>query len=350
MLDHSGSAEPASDGDRPAGPSQPDRQAGVRWHTRAITWLVRLSALGLLAWAVVRWFGLERGALAVPALAFTPYAALAAPLVLLVAVATRRWWAVAAAAVACALLAATVLPRAVGAPTELDGPRVRVLSVNLRVGGADPAEVAALVRDREVDLLTLQEFTPAAQQALAAAGLDGLLPYRAVSPRDGYGGSAIYARFPLAEVAVRVNPDGEFTQVSAVVHLPEAAPVRVESVHPVPPVNPAATNAWVAGLRGQPAATMDGPLRILSGDFNATVDHAELRRLIRTGYRDAADQVGAGLVPTWPYHGRRALVTPKVTIDHILVDQRIGVVDFTAVTVTNTDHRAVLATLVLPTG
>jgi hypothetical protein len=39
---------------------------------------------------------------------------------------------------------------------------------------------------------------------------------------------------------------------------------------------------------------------------------------------------------------------PKVTIDHVLVDRGIGVRDFDAVTVPLTDHRAIIATVVVP--
>ena len=105
---------------------------------------------------------------------------------------------------------------------------------------------------------------------------------------------------------------------------------------------------WAAGLRAQASATAGRPLRILAGDFNATLDHAELRRLLATGYRDAADQVGRGLIPTWPYYGPRTRFIPKVTIDHVLVDRGVGVRDFDAVTVPLTDHRAILTTLVIP--
>ena len=95
---------------------------------------------------------------------------------------------------------------------------------------------------------------------------------------------------------------------------------------------------------------MDGPIRILAGDFNATLDHAELRRLLGTGYVDAAARVGAGLTPTWPYFGRRSTVTPKVTLDHVLADGRIGVRDFTVYPIPSTDHRAIVAELTLPRG
>ena len=58
------------------------------------------------------------------------------------------------------------------------------MSVNLRLGQADPASIVDLVRTRDVDVLTLQEFTPAAEAALAGAGLTALLPYGRAQPVD----------------------------------------------------------------------------------------------------------------------------------------------------------------------
>jgi endonuclease/exonuclease/phosphatase family metal-dependent hydrolase len=146
---------------------------------------------------------------------------------------------------------------------------------------------------------------------------------------------------------VRVNPHG-FRQAYATVTVPGARPVLVESVHPAAPHVGPTSAGLLRGLAGQPAATPDGPVRVLIGDFNSTLDHAALRRLLDTGYRDAAATLGEGLTSTWPYYGRRVPVTPKVTIDHVLADRRIGVRDLTVVTVRRTDHRTVVATLVLP--
>ena len=85
---------------------------------------------------------------------------------------------------------------------------------------------------------------------------------------------------------------------------------------------------------------------ILAGDFNATLDHSVLRSLISTGYRDAADVVGKGFVGTWgPYDGDRI---PPVTLDRVLADKRIGVVDVAVFDLAGSDHRPVMATLTLP--
>jgi endonuclease/exonuclease/phosphatase family metal-dependent hydrolase len=103
---------------------------------------------------------------------------------------------------------------------------------------------------------------------------------------------------------------------------------------------------WAEGLRALPAA--DGRARILAGDFNATLDHAGLRRLLATGYRDAADVTGEGLLATWPYYGRKGETVPPVTLDHVLADRRIALRQFKTLKLPHTDHRAVYTELTLP--
>ena len=68
----------------------------------------------------------------------------------------------------------------------------------------------------------------------------------------------------------------------------------------------------------------------MAGDFNATLDHAELRELLDRGWVDAADAVGEGFAWTWPARRRRAL---PLTIDHVLVDRRVRVERVTVVKV-----------------
>jgi endonuclease/exonuclease/phosphatase (EEP) superfamily protein YafD len=114
--------------------------------------------------------------------------------------------------------------------------------------------------------------------------------------------------------------------------------VLVEAVHPLPPVTSSKVRSWRATLRALPSAGT-GPLRLLAGDFNATLDHRELRRLLDRGYVDAADETGDGLRPTWPVLRRR----PPITIDHVLADERLEVVRYEVHDVPGSDHRAVVA-------
>ncbi|MDG4808271.1 endonuclease/exonuclease/phosphatase family protein [Micromonospora sp. WMMD1120] len=310
----------------------------------ALCWLaVAPTAL----WAAVRLIGLDRGPL-VQALAFTPYAAGVGVLTLLLALALRRWWPAALAALSAVALLGVVAPRAVAASQPAaDGPTVRLLTANLLAGGADARTLVELVRRHDVDVLTVQEFTPDAQSALDRLGLDRLLPHRQLNAEVGTPGSGLYSRWPLSDVGLRHNLNGwGFTQAYGTVSVPGGPPVRVESAHPSAPYALDQVGAWRADLTAQPPATPDGGLRILAGDFNATLDHSPLRALLATGYVDAADAAGEGLTGTWgPYDGD---LIPPVTIDHVLVDRRIAVRSVRVLPLPNTDHRPVLATLTLP--
>jgi endonuclease/exonuclease/phosphatase (EEP) superfamily protein YafD len=221
------------------------------------------------------------------------------------------------------------------------------MSMNLRFGGADARSVVELVREAGVDVLAFQEFTPEAERALLGAGLGETMPYRESHPADAATGSAVYARLPLSDGGARLVSLPGFDQAYATVALTGGRSVIVESVHPVPPSSRQAVPRWALGLRNQVPGGAAGPPRILAGDFNATLDHRELRDLLATGYRDAADAVGAGMVATWPFYGRRSLIMPKIALDHVLVPAGVGVRDFRAVTIPFSDHRAIIASLVI---
>jgi endonuclease/exonuclease/phosphatase family metal-dependent hydrolase len=163
-------------------------------------------------------------------------------------------------------------------------------------------------------------------------------------------GSAVYSRYPLRDPAVRIHRASGFHQARATVTLPGAAPVEFESVHPCAPASAGLIDTWHADLAAQPAATPDGMVRILAGDFNATLDHALLRGLIDTGYRDAADVVGAGLRTTWPNRDHGPAYVPGVTLDRVLADRRVGVTRVSIHSVPGSDHRAFFTELILPAG
>jgi endonuclease/exonuclease/phosphatase family metal-dependent hydrolase len=316
-----------------------------------MTILIWVFVLPTLAWAVLRLGGWERGPL-VQLFAFTHYVAAWSVLPVLLALLTRRWTAGAVGLIAAVILIACVLPRAL--PSRDSGPAggvpVRVMTANMLQGGADPATIVALVRDDDVAVLALQEFTAAGRDRLKAAGLDHLLPYSSLAPElatDPYSttGSAVYSRFPITGAGVRRNGGG-FQQAYGTIQPPGAGPVLVESAHPNAPYSVAGLADWRSDLAGEPGADPQGPPRILLGDFNSTLDHDALRELIARGYRDAAATQGKGLIGTWgPYTGK---LIPPVTIDHILVDKRIGVGEVSVHGQQRSDHRAVVATLRVP--
>ena len=320
----------------PAPPSTRRRGRTALW------WLLVLPGL---AWAVIRLGGWETGPL-VQLFAFTPYVAAWSVPLALTALIRRRWLPAAFAVVAATALVGAVLPRAIpDNQPAARGPQLTVMTANMLFGGADPAELTRLVRAYRVDVLALQEHTPDGEAALLAAGLGADLPHRQSNGEVGTTGSALWSRHPLTDPGFRRNAGG-FGQSYATIAVPGSAPVTVESAHPLAPWAVHVVDDWRGDLEAQPRATPGGPLRILLGDFNATLDHAPLRRLIASGYRDAADAVGKGLTGTWgPYDGDPI---PPVTIDHVLVDERIRVDGLSVHDQSDSDHRAIVATVTLP--
>ncbi|GLY94544.1 endonuclease/exonuclease/phosphatase family protein [Actinoplanes sp. NBRC 103695] len=313
----------------------------------AVTVLVWLLLLPMAGWAVLRFGGWERGAL-VQLFAFTPYAAAWSLVPALIALLTRRWLGAAVAVVAAALLAVAILPRVMSDRDTgpATGVTLNIMSSNVELGGADADAVVKLVRDQDVAVLALQEFTPGIQERLEAAGLKTLLPYSSAAPVRGASGSAVYSRFPITSPGARRNGGG-FMQAYGTITPPGAGPIVVESAHPLAPYAVEVLDDWSTDLANEPHTDPDGPPRILLGDFNSTLDHHALRELIARGdYRDAAAATGAGLVGTWGPYGGAPL--PPVTIDHVLVDKRIGVRDVRVHGVPRTDHRSIYASLTVP--
>ena len=298
----------------------------------------------LAGWAAARLAGADRlrfaEAWTVPLLSFTPQVtagAWASALLL------RGAGPTAATAVAGAALTAAVGPRAVPARQPPGaGPVLRVLTANLLFGRAVAEEVAELVCRKHADVLFVQELTDEAATRLQRAGLGDLLPYRVTQPTPHGTRGSIYARYPLrgGPLAAPVSA----ARCTARLDLPSGQSVQLVCIHaapPKPPWSPDATARWRTQLSALPAPG-DSP-RILAGDFNATLDHAQFRRILRRGYLDAASQVGNGLSPTWgPQPGRRLAL---LAIDHVLIDRRCAVLTTSAHWLTGSDHRALYAEL-----
>lgn len=308
-------------------------------------WVVWLLVAPILVWTAIRIFGLERGYPMVGLMAFTPYVALAALLVVALALSLRNWAATGLAALATACLAVAVLPRAIGSELEdpAGRPTVTVLAANIHHGTADPAALVALVERIHPDLLSIEELTPRFARELRADGIDRLLPDAHLAVHTNVSGTGLYARHPL-----RPLPESsrfQFRMPRALLMLPGGRSLRVVAVHPFPPLHDR-VGEWEDALASLPGAGAGIPW-VLPGDFNATLDQAALRDLVDRGYRDAADAAGEGLEPTWP---AGEALPPLIAIDHVLADRRLGVAAYGVLDLPGSDHRAIYARLILPSG
>jgi endonuclease/exonuclease/phosphatase family metal-dependent hydrolase len=297
-------------------------------------------ALAFLEVAALRLIGIDGNRVTAALLALTPYCAVGGLLLGGVSLALRHWWIGGIVLVVALALVGMLLPRAfASAQPPAHGGKLRVMSSNQYLGRADVKTVVQLVRDNQVDVLNLLELTRREVAEFERAGLFELLPYRVFKPQSGGAGSGIASRYPLTELSL-AGPS-LMEQPSARVELGGTS-VEIVAVHPIPPTTDAAQ--WKKELAGLPRPDTKGPVRILAGDFNSTVDHATFRDLLSGGYTDAAVNRGEGFTPTWP----SSFFPPPVTIDHVLVDPRVAVDAYRVLDVPDSDHKAVFAELTLP--
>jgi endonuclease/exonuclease/phosphatase (EEP) superfamily protein YafD len=334
-------AEPTYDVDEPGDLDEPRRP-----RRGAVTALLALLALLFLAYGVARVIGLDDLvdlAFVAGAMALTPYV-IAGCLVLAVVTFVLRRRMLALVVLVVALSLGVLLgPRVLSEEQpQATGTRLRIMAANLYVGRADARTIVNLVRQQQVDILTMPELTPLEVSALDDAGLAELLPYRVFDARPGGDGTGLAANVPLRQVIVM--PETTFSQPTVKVELPGRDDIQLTAVHVQPPLYDEDVRTWRTELAGLPKAAAEDRVSILAGDFNATFDHAAFRNLIDRGYADAAEQTGNGLDATWS-----SLPTgPPLTLDHVVVDDRCAISSYAVYGLPGSDHNAIIAEVVLP--
>ncbi len=280
--------------------------------------------------------------------AFGPFLMAASPLALVLLLSTRSWWQAAVAGVVTALCLATQIPLYVAQTAPTDAEHLVVMTANLRLGNASAQDLVAAVRSEHVDVLTVQELTADEVSRLAAAGLGDVLPHSELAPHSGAGGSGIYSRLPLDP---QPSPPGfYFAFVVARVSVPgvERDPIVIATHMPGP--WPQSSEGWVDNIGILPgtlrelAAADPSSTILVGGDFNATTDITQFRRLLTDGYHDSADQAGAGHPRTYPAD---TWLPPLIAIDHVLTRNAVAT-SVRTVSVPGSDHRALLAVIAIP--
>ena len=263
----------------------------------------------------------------------------------------RRWI---LAVVACCLAASSVLPQLpwyVRTPDD-DGTEhvvLHMMTLNMRYGEADARSLTETAT-ADADVLMLQELTPEAVERLSEAGMDQAFPFHALDARPHSAGVGIYSRLPLtgitrvpgfnlAMVRARVRVPGTVRDTSLLtVHLDAPWPRPIAGWHHDYSRFPDTLNDLAAQASSAPI--------VVGGDFNATIDMLPFRELLTNGYRDAAEQAGAGRELTFPADRK---YPPLMGIDHFLT-RDCDTLSTRTVKVPGSDHMAVLSTIVLPRG
>jgi endonuclease/exonuclease/phosphatase (EEP) superfamily protein YafD len=215
------------------------------------------------------------------------------------------------------------------------------MTSNLRLGEADAATVVRIARESGVDVAVLEEVTPAEYAALS--GLRDLLPQVAGRPAPGATGTLVFSRYPLEAVTpVPVSKGAWQVRVAA----PTA--FTLLALHTSQPMG--WPEAWRTDFEEIESSVRDvsGPV-VLAGDFNATLDHGPMRRLLGLGLSDAGRQANSGWQPTWPGSTDASGALPfgvgAIALDHVLISPDFSAVSTSTFRVPGSDHRALVARL-----
>lgn len=255
----------------------------------------------------------------------------------------RRWWSSVAvvAVVGAALHAAWLAPAFVGSHPSQE-PTLTILQLNTRFGLADPGQVVRLAASRQADVVVLEELNPHAAARLGAAGLGNELPHWWGSARAG---TMVFSRWPLRHPSqLPVSKGAVRVRVAA------PQPFWLIGLHTTQPL--VSTSTWLRDLSEvRRVVTRQHGAGVVVGDFNATLNHGAMRRLLGAGLNDAAQAGNSGWQPTWPSDDvarvfRVPIPVSLFTLDHVLVTRQIDVVATRTITVSGTDHKALVASLV----
>jgi endonuclease/exonuclease/phosphatase (EEP) superfamily protein YafD len=222
----------------------------------------------------------------------------------------------------------------------------RIMTLNTYNGNASAAEIVALVKSYNVEVLCLEELTDAEVQALSTAGLDTVLPYHVISDAaseiNNGGRNGIWTAAPMSNVSTNLLPINTSSMPAADIVVGETT-VRIVAVHPNSPVR-GAQSEWSQGLSVIQSLSGYNHAYLLCGDFNSTWDHARFRELLGDTFVDAGEQSGQGFHMTYPSSGK---VPSLIEIDHFVYSKSSGIVvsNLEAVAVSGADHRALIGIL-----
>jgi endonuclease/exonuclease/phosphatase (EEP) superfamily protein YafD len=258
---------------------------------------------------------------------------------------------------ALALSAVRALREARPAEPPPSAGALSLVSYNLLFSSRLEGSLALLKRTR-ADVICLQEVTPASAKRLDAA-LGESHPHRALEPRHGAYGLAVFSRVPLARpTVVREGRRVAGQCVALALYGAETALCNVHLSSPAGVVERG--SRWFRGfdanarvrarqwalLRDHVARTYPQARHlIVAGDFN-TLDSEPLYRTIRGSLVDAFAAAGEGPGATFPTEPVSPV--PLIRIDYLFASPALVPLSAEVLPQAGSDHRALKVTLAVP--
>ena len=242
------------------------------------------------------------------------------------------------AALVLAGIAVVVVPASLGrARTDPASTCVlRLFHGNLWFENVDAAgELAVAILAVGADVLAMSEITSYHERALMARGAADRYPHRCGLMFDDAEGMAVWSRHPF--VTTDAVPMQRRAGIVATVEV-GGREVRIVLAHPEPPVRLIGLRDWAPSMHAiGSVGSRPGPPTVIVADFNAARWHPPFRRLLRSGWRDAHEQIGRGLSGSWPV--KRPIPGPFVRLDHALLGHGLAAIAVDDIDLPGSDHR-----------
>jgi endonuclease/exonuclease/phosphatase (EEP) superfamily protein YafD len=223
---------------------------------------------------------------------------------------------------------------------------VRVVSANILLDNDRIGDLAAELVASDADVIVLQEVTPEHLASMQGSDLWATYEHRLAHALPGYQGGLILSRFAFSTDEV-VDLGGS-PMLRATIQTPSGA-LDIIDMHASAPINAENTAVWLRQLDELTTIAADTSLpHLVIGDFNATLDHEPLRRVVASGLRDAVREAGWGYGATWPRWD--GVIPSLMRLDHALVSAEVSVLSVTTQTSAGSDHRRLVVDLSLPPG
>lgn len=221
------------------------------------------------------------------------------------------------------------------AATEANGPRFKLLLLNVYYNNPRLEVAAQLIRDTNPDVVVLLEMIPRLRpgfDAIAAA-----YPHRLECWQGPRCDALILSRFPLTDISASLPPAKTRRSLASAAIEIEGKSLTLFAAHLILPfpftafdIQPAQADDVAAAVASTSGA------RLLIGDFNAATWSASV-----TKQRERAGLTAlTGPGGTWPTFLPLHMGIP---IDHVLTSNELVAHKREVITIAGTDHRAVLA-------
>ena len=238
------------------------------------------------------------------------------------------------------------------------GRPLRVLTANLHVENASAERVAGAFLAEKPDVIAVQELGGRVAPALSEL-LSREYPHQALYPRALPSGMGIFSRYPVLSTALDEMAPGSCSCQAASLDF-AGRPIAVLNVHPAPPSIRYAHPLGVGLPIGLDPGFHEESLRVILdradaarepllvvGDLNLA-DRQPFYRVFSRQLGDAHREAGWGLGYTYPSDGAYGLpLFPLARIDYVLHDRAWAASSVTVRATPGSDHRSVVADLVL---